>query len=115
MFIGYTKESKGFKLLNIRTKQIFIEISVLFEEPLQYVELAKDKYAEIPSYSAHYLDDEIGSEGYYFSDMMSDICQKKISSSELDSKLQTHLPTWAKKTISSVGENIGNPIDPRRT
>ena len=29
--------------------------------------------------------------------------------------VQTHLPTWAKQTLSSVGENIGNPDDPRRT
>ena len=29
--------------------------------------------------------------------------------------MQTHLPTWAKQTLSSAGDNIGNPDDPRRT
>ena len=27
----------------------------------------------------------------------------------------THLPKWAKKTLTFVGTNIGNPVDPRRT
>ena len=62
LFIGYTEESKGLKLLNIRTKQIFIEISVRFEEPLQGVELIKEKSVEIPSCSTHCSDDEIGSD-----------------------------------------------------
>ena len=65
--------------MNIRNKQIFIEISVRFEEPLQEVELVKEKTAEIPTCSAHYSYDEIGSDGSYFDDMMSDISQKKIS------------------------------------
>ena len=29
--------------------------------------------------------------------------------------MQNHLPTWARQTLSSVGDNIGNPDDPRRT
>ena len=29
--------------------------------------------------------------------------------------MQTHLPTWAKQTLSFAGENIGNLDDPRRT
>ena len=60
MFIGYPDESKGFKLLYIRTKQIIIERSVMFDESLQEVELVKEKTAEFPSYSAEYSDDEIG-------------------------------------------------------
>ena len=47
--------------------------------------------------------------------MMYDISQKQISGSESNSEVQTHLPTWAKKTLSFAGENIGNPVDPRRT
>ena len=57
MFIGYPNEFKGFKLLDIKTKQIIIEISVKFDEPLQEVELVKEKIAEFPSYSTEYLDD----------------------------------------------------------
>ena len=37
LFIGYPDESKGFKLLDIRTKQIINERSVMFDEPLQEV------------------------------------------------------------------------------
>ena len=29
--------------------------------------------------------------------------------------MSTHLPTWSKKTLSSAGTNIRNPIDPRIT
>ena len=60
MFIGYPDESKGFKLLDINTKQIIIKRSVKFDEPLQEVELVKEKTVEFPSYYAEYLDDEIG-------------------------------------------------------
>ena len=28
--------------------------------------------------------------------------------------MQTHLPSWARQTLSSTGDNIGNPDDPRR-
>ena len=79
LFIGYPKEYKGFKLLNIRTKQIFIEKSVHFEEPLQEVELVEENSIEIPSCSADHLGDESGSQGYDFSDMISDISEKNIS------------------------------------
>ena len=29
--------------------------------------------------------------------------------------MQNHLPTWAQQTLSSAGDNIGNPDDRRRT
>ena len=40
------------------------EISVKFDEPLQEVELVKEKTAEFPSYSTEYLDDEIGGDDH---------------------------------------------------
>ena len=79
MFIGYTEESNGFKLLNIKNKQIFIKRSVCFEEPLQEVELVKENTAEIPSCSVDHLDDENGSEGSDFSELIYDISEKDIS------------------------------------
>ena len=60
LFIGHPNESKCFKLLDIIKKQIIIERSVRFDEPLQEVELVKEKTVEFPSYSTEYLDDEIG-------------------------------------------------------
>ena len=59
--------------MNMRNKQIFIERNVRFEEPLQEVELVKEKTSEISSCSAHYSDDEIGSDGSDFYDIMYDI------------------------------------------
>ena len=59
LFIWYPNESKGFKLLDIKTKYIIIEISFMFDEPLQEVELVKEKTVEFPSYSTEYLDDVI--------------------------------------------------------
>ena len=52
LFIGYPDESKGFKLLNIITKQIFIERSVKFDEPLQEVELVEENSTDFPACSA---------------------------------------------------------------
>ena len=101
--------------MNIRTKQIFIERSVCFEEPLQEVELVEENPSEIPFCYADHLGDESGSEGYDFAYLIYDISEKKISGSESYFEVQTHLPTWAKKTLSSARTNIGNPTDPRRT
>ena len=38
-------------MLYIKTKQIIIERSVKFDEPLQEMELVKEKTADFPSYS----------------------------------------------------------------
>ena len=47
--------------------------------------------------------------------MIPDIIQQQIYGLESYSEVKKHLPTWAKKTLSSAGENIGNPVDLRRT
>ena len=60
LFIGYIDESKCFKILDIKTKHSIIERSVQFDEPLQEVELVKEKTVEFRSYSTEYLNDEIG-------------------------------------------------------
>ena len=60
LFIGYPDESKGFNIFYIKTKQIIIERSFKFDEPLQEVEQVKEKTAQFPSYSIEYLDDVIG-------------------------------------------------------
>ena len=73
LFIGYPDESKGFKLLYIKTKQIIIERSVKFDEPLQEVKLVKEKTAEFPSYSTKYLDVEIGGDDPNLDPLISDI------------------------------------------
>ena len=77
LFIGYPNESKGFKLLDIKTKHIIIERSVKFDEPLREVELVKEKTVEFPSYSTEYLDDEIGGDDPDLDPMIYDISVKK--------------------------------------
>ena len=60
-------------MLDINTKQIIIERSVKFDEPLQEMELVKEKTAEFPSYSIEYLDDEIGGDDPDLDPMIYDI------------------------------------------
>ena len=40
---------------------------------------------------------------------------EQSSNAESEPKVKNHLPTWARQTLSSAGDNIGNPDDPRRT
>ena len=47
--------------------------------------------------------------------MMYDISDYELSGYESYPNEPSHLPKWAKKTLSSVGLNVGNPADPRRT
>ena len=75
----------------------------------------KEKTIDFPSYSAEYLDGEIGGDDSDFVPLIYDIIEQQTSCSESDSEVQSHLPTWAKQTLSSAGENIGNLDDPRRT
>ena len=75
MFIGYLDESKVLNILDIKTKYIIIERSVNFDEPLQEVELVKEKTAEFPSYSTEYLDDVIGGDDPDLDPMIFDISE----------------------------------------
>ena len=76
-FIGYHDEYKGFKLLDIRKKHIIIKRSVMFDEPLQEVELVKEKTAEFPSYSTEYFDDGIGGDGHDLDPIIYNISEHK--------------------------------------
>ena len=82
IFIGYSKDSKGYKLLNIITKNILLERSVCFEEPLQDLKLVDEEIVKIPSLSAEDSGDENESVSFDISDMMSDISENEISGSE---------------------------------
>ena len=75
----------------------------------------KQKTAEFPSYSTKYLDDVIGVHGPDLDPLISNISVHQSSYSESEPEVQNHLPTWARQTLSSAGENIGNLDDPRRT
>ena len=114
MFIGYLEESKEYKLLNIRTKNIFIERSVHFKEPLQDVELVEEETVEISSRSADDSDNENGSESSEISYLMSDISNNNISGFVSYPNAPTHLQKWDENTLSSSRLDVGNPVDPRR-
>ena len=75
----------------------------------------KEKAADFTSYSTEYLDDEIGGDDPELDPMISDISVQKTLDTELEPEVQNHLPTWAQQTLSSTGDNTGNPNDPRRT
>ena len=75
----------------------------------------KEKTAKFPSYSTEYLDDEIGGDDPDLDSLIFDISVKQSLDFESKPEVQNHLPTWARQILSSVGDNIGNPDDPRRT
>ena len=75
----------------------------------------KEKTAEFPSYSIEYLDDEIGGDDPDLYPMISDISVQKSLDFESKLEVQNHVPTWDRQTLSSAGDNIGNPHDPRRS
>ena len=101
--------------MNIRTKNILIERSVCFEEPLQYLKLVEEETIELASLSAEDSRDENESVRYDISHMMYDISDYELSGYESYPNEPSHLPKWAKKTLSSVGSNVRNLVDPRRT
>ena len=82
LFIRYPDEYKGLNLLDINNKHIIIERSLKFDEPLQEIELVKEKTVEFPSYSTKYLDDEIGGDDPNLDTLIDDIGVQKSSYSE---------------------------------
>ena len=70
----------------------------------------KEKTVEFPSYSTEYLDDVIGGDDPDLDPLISDI---NVQDAESEPEVQNHLPTWARQTLSSAGDNIGNLDDPR--
>ena len=92
VFIRYPDEYKGFNILDIKTKHIIIEMSVMFDEPLQEVELVKEKTVEFPSYSIEYLDDEIwGDDHYLVFKIKKSLYGLKQAPREWDSKMDSFL------------------------
>ena len=75
----------------------------------------KEKTAEFPSYSIEYLNDEIEGDDPDLDPLIFYISVQQTSNSESEPKVQNHLSTWARHTLSSIGDNIGNSDDPRRT
>ena len=64
-----------FQYVGYQKKTYYHWRSVKFDEPLQEVELVKDKTAEFPSYSTEYLDDVIGGDDPNLDPLISDISE----------------------------------------
>ena len=103
LFVGYSKDWKGYKLINLSTNKAFIERSVQFqEEPLVVVEVGE---------SSSPLDPLIVSgETNEFSD--SDMSNNDGFIADPESPTR---PKWEENTIHATGELVGNPSDTRRT
>ena len=103
LFFGYSKDSKGYKLINLSTNKYFIERSVQFqEEPLVAVEVGESSsppYPLIVSGETNEFFDSYMSNNYYL------IAYPNIPT----------ITKWAANTIHVVGELAGNPNDTRRT
>ena len=103
LFVGYYKDSKEYKLINLRTYKYFIEISVQFEEePLAAVEFGESSSPPQP-----FIVSEETNE-FYYSDMFDN--HELISDPNIPTRTKC-----AARTIHVARELAGNPSDPRRT
>ena len=103
LFVGYSKDSKGYKLINLITNKYFIKRSVQFqEEPLVALEVGE---------SSSPLDPLIVSEE------TNEFDDSNISDNDdliADNNSPT-IPKLAARTFHAAGQLVGNPSDPRRT
>ena len=103
LFVGYSKDSKGYKLINLITNKVFIESSVQFqEEPLTTVELGESSSPPEPlnvsEETNEFADSDMSNNDYF------------IAYPDIPTR-----PKWVANTIHAAGELARNPSDPRRT
>ena len=96
IFVGYSEDSKGYKLINLSTNKAFIERCVQFQEPLAAVEVGESSSPPEPL------------------DVSEEIVEHANSDLIADPNSPT-IPKWVAKIIHAAGELAGNPNDPRRT
>ena len=103
LFVGYSKGSKVYNLINLSTNKYFIERCVQFqEEPLAAVEFGESSSPPGPLNVSEEIVEHADSDMSNIDDLIAD----------------TNSPTrpkWESKTIHAAGELAGNPNDPRRT
>ena len=102
LFVGYSKYSKGYKLINSSTNKSFIERCVHFqEEPLVAVEVGEASSPPNPLKVSEEIVEHADSDMSDNDDLIA------------DPNIPTR-PKWA-NTIHAAGELAKNPNDPRRT
>ena len=103
LFVGYYKDSKGYKLINLSTNKSFIEMCVQFqEEPLVAVEVGESSSPPEPLNVSEEIVEHADSD-------MSD------NDDLIAYPINPTRPKLASNTIHAVGELAGNPSDSRRT
>ena len=103
LFVGYSEDSKGYKLINLSNNKSFIEISVQFqEEPLVAVEVGESSSPPEPLNVSEQTNEFSDSDMYENDDLVA------YPNIPIRPKLEA-------KTIHVAGELAGNPSDPRRT
>ena len=103
IFVGYFEYSKGYNMINMRTKKSFIERSVQFgEEHIPTTEI-RESSSPPPPLNVSEETNEI-----YDSDMFDN--DDLISYPNSPTR-----PKWASNTIQEVGELARNPRDARRS
>ena len=103
LFVGYSEDSKGYKLINLSTNKAFIERSVQFqEEPLVAVEVGESSSPPDPLI--------VSGENNEFDDSDMSDNDDFIAYPDIPTR-----PKWAENTIHAAGELDGNFSDPRRT
>ena len=99
LFVGYSKYSKGYKLVILSTQKGFIERSVEFqEEPLAVVEVGESSSLPKPL--------NVSEETNQFAE--SDMSDNNDSISYPNSPT---IPKWVASTIHAAGELAGNSND----
>ena len=103
LFVGYSEDSKGYKLINLSTNKSFIERCVQFqEEPLAAMEVGESssppETLNVREEIVEHADSDMSDNDDLISDPNSPTG-----------------PKWAAKTIHAAGELAGNLNDPRRT
>ena len=99
IFVGYSKDSKGYKLINLTTNKSFIERSVQFqEEPLVAVEVGESSSPLEPMNVSEEIVEHADSDMSNSDDFIA------------DPNIPT-MPKWEANTIHASGD----PNDPRRT
>ena len=97
LFVGYSKYSKGYKLIKFSTNKSFIERSVQFkEEPLAAVEVGESSSSPEP---------------FIVSEETNEFADSDMSNNDYliaDPNIPT-IPKWVAKTIHVAGELARNP------
>ena len=117
IFIGYSKDSKAYRLFDTSTQSVIIRRDVHFAEVSSPPESVK------PHVTLNMPLSPVTPISISSSSSMPVVDPSSASSSSIppecteveETFVSSNLPIWARKTIESASSEVGNPSDPRRT